>query len=121
MKKNAKITKWFYAFKVYANSYNVKILNSLNPELQLKDTESAFKNNLIGLLTELEGFEFVATPVLKFKKIQSDDKALYNTFYLNSKAETILNENDIVDVFMQNSLGYGSGWILILILQNTVP
>ena len=40
-KNNVKITKRSHAFKGYASSYNVKILNSFNPELQLKDTESA--------------------------------------------------------------------------------
>ena len=41
-----KITKWAYVFKSFANSYNVKLLNSFNPELQLKDSESTFKNKL---------------------------------------------------------------------------
>ena len=39
--KSAKITKWEHAFKGYASTYNGEILNSFNPELQLKDTESA--------------------------------------------------------------------------------
>ena len=34
-------------FVGYANSYNVEILSSFNPERQLKDTESAIKNKLI--------------------------------------------------------------------------
>ena len=45
--KIVKITKRSRAFKGYASSYNVEILNSFNPELQLKDTESAIKNKLI--------------------------------------------------------------------------
>ena len=47
------------AFKVYASSYNVEILNSFNPELQLKDTKSAIRNKLIDLLFELKSFKFV--------------------------------------------------------------
>ena len=35
--KNIKITKWAHAFKGFASSYNVEILNSFNPELKLKD------------------------------------------------------------------------------------
>ena len=53
--KNVKITKRSHAFKRYASSY-VEILNSFNPELQLKDTESAIKNHLIDLLNKLKGF-----------------------------------------------------------------
>ena len=47
------------AFKVYASSYNVEILNSFNPELQIKDTKSAIRNKLIDLLFELKSFKFV--------------------------------------------------------------
>ena len=61
MKKNIKITKQEHAFKGYASTYNVEILNSFNPELQLKDTESTIKSKLIELLTQLKGFKFVKT------------------------------------------------------------
>ena len=58
----------------FATTYNVKIINSFNPELQLKDTESAIKNKFKKLLSELRGFKFMATLVLVFKKIQSEDE-----------------------------------------------
>ena len=45
-KKNIKITKRAHAFKGYVSSYNIQILNSFNPEIQLKHTESAIKNKL---------------------------------------------------------------------------
>ena len=66
-KKNANITKWAHAFKGYASSYNAEILNSFNPELQLKDTESAIKNKLKNLLSELRGFKFMTTQALVHK------------------------------------------------------
>ena len=44
-KKNVKITKQAHAFKGYASSYNVEILNSFDPELQFKDTGSSIKAN----------------------------------------------------------------------------
>ena len=68
-------------------------------------------------MSELKGFKYVTALVLEFKKIKSDDKALYSTFYFNSKAETIVNESGIDDVFksiystiilnIQKSLGQG--------------
>ena len=76
--KNVKITKREYAFRSFASTYNVEILNSFNPELQLKDTESAIKSKLIELLTQLKGFKFVTTLVLVFKKIESEDKTKYD-------------------------------------------
>ena len=91
--KNAKITKQAHAFKGYASSCNVEILNSSNTELQLKDRESS------NLQFELKGFKLITVIVLEFEKIQSDDKALCSTFYLHSKAGTIINESDIDEAF----------------------
>ena len=72
--KNVKIPKREHAFKGYASTYNVEILNFFNPELQVKDTESAIKSKLIELLNQLKGFKFVTTLVLVFKKIEREDK-----------------------------------------------
>ena len=58
--KNVKIRKQSHSCKVYAGTYNVKIFNSCNP----RDAEFAMRNNLIGLMTELKGFKFVATLLL---------------------------------------------------------
>ena len=55
---NAKITERSHAYKGYVSSYNVDILNPFNPRLQPKDTESAIRNKLIDLLTQLKRFKF---------------------------------------------------------------
>ena len=81
-----------HAFKGFASTYNVAILNSFNPELQLKDIGSAIKCKLIHLLAHLKGFKFVTTLILLFKKIESEDKT-------SSNAEIIVNKSDIHDVF----------------------
>ena len=73
-----KITKQAHALKDFSNSFNIEILNFFNPELQLKITESAIKRKLIDLLTQLNGFKFVTTLVLVFKKIESEDKTKYD-------------------------------------------
>ena len=99
MKKNTKIATQEHCFKGYASTYNVEILNSFNPELELKDTESAIKSKLIELLTQLKSFKFVATLVLAFKKIESKDETKYDKFYSSSKAEIIISESEIDDVF----------------------
>ena len=66
--RNIKVTKREHAFKSFVSTYDVEILNSFNPELQLKDTESAIKNKLKKLLPDLRGFKVVPTLVLVFKK-----------------------------------------------------
>ena len=41
----------------------------------------------------------MATLVLVFKMLESDDKTKYDTFYSHSKAEIIINDSDIDDMF----------------------
>ena len=69
--KNVKIMKQDHAFKEYASTYNVDILNYFNTEVQLKDTEFIIKSKLLELLTQLNGFKFVTTSVLALKKTES--------------------------------------------------
>ena len=64
--KNVKITKGALVFKGYASSYNVEILSSFNPELELRDTKFAIKIKLIELLTQLKDFKFMIVLVLVF-------------------------------------------------------
>ena len=87
------------AYKGYARTYSVEILNSFGLELQLKDTEYVIRNKLIDLATELKGIKFVTTLFLELKKIESDDKRKHDTFYSNSKAEAIINESEIDNAF----------------------
>ena len=66
-KKNAKITNQSHSTG-HASTYSIKILNSFNPEIQLKDPEYAIRNKLIDLLTELKDFKFMTILALEFKK-----------------------------------------------------
>ena len=45
-----------YAYKAYASSYNINILNSFNPKLQLKDTEPAIKKETSRFIVWSERF-----------------------------------------------------------------
>ena len=82
-------------------------------------------------MTELRGFKFVATLVLVLKKIESEDKIKYDTFYSHSKAETIINESDIDDNVLksiyttvissiQKILGKGSSWITDSVIEHNI-
>ena len=120
--QNVKIPKRAPAFKGYARFFNVEILNYFNPELQLKDTESAIKNKLKKLLTELKVL------VLVLKKIESDDKTKYNTFYSHTRSRnnyqwkwhvfesvyTAIKSN------IRKSLGKGSGWITDSVIEHNI-
>ena len=72
----------------------------------------------------------MATYVLMFKKIESEDKTNYDNFYSSSKAEIIINEKDIDDVFksfcttittnIHKSLRKGSGWIIDSVIDHAI-
>ena len=94
--KNVKITKQEHAFKGYASSYNVDILNSFNSKLHL---QYGIKSKLTELLSQLKGFKVVTTLILVFKKIESKDKTKYDSFYSSSKAEIVINDSEIDNVF----------------------
>ena len=125
-----KITKLAIAFKGYASSHDVEILNSFSPELQHKKPETSIKNKLKKLLSELSGFKFVTALVLVFVKIESEDKTKYDTGYSHSKTETIINESDIDDIFesiyttiisnIQKYLGKGSGEIVDSVIEHNI-
>ena len=63
--KNNKMITCLYKLCKYLQCL---ILNSFNPELQIKGPESAVRNILKDLLTKLKGFEFVTSLILEFKK-----------------------------------------------------
>ena len=81
-------------------------------------------------MTQLKGFKFVTALVFVFRKIESEDKTKYDTFYSNSKAEIIINESDIDDVFesiyttvisnIQKSLGKVSGWVIDSVIDHNI-
>ena len=72
----------------------------------------------------------MTTLVLEFKKIESDDKAKYSNFYMNPKAETIINESDNDDAFLsiyisiiskiQKFLGKDLSQIIDSVLDQTI-
>ena len=81
-------------------------------------------------MTQLKRFKFVATSILFFKKIESEDKTKYDPFYPSLIAEILINYSDIDDVFqsiyttiisnIQKSLEKGSAWIIDLVIDHTI-
>ena len=72
----------------------------------------------------------MATLILVFKKIGSDDKTKYDNFYSSSKSEIIISISNIDDVFqsvyitiitnIQKSLEKGSGWIIDFVIDHII-
>ena len=78
-------------------------------------------------MTQLKGFKFVTVLVLVFKKIENEDKTKFDNFYSSSKAEVIVNEDDVFESIyttiitnIQKFLGKGSGWISDTVIDHTI-
>ena len=61
----------------YIRYYDVKILNLLNPELQLTNTKLVIKSKLEGLLNDLKKFKVQTILVLDYKK--RDDNQIFHS------------------------------------------
>ena len=61
----------------YIRHYDVKILNLLNPELQLTNTKLVIKSKLEGLLNDLKKFKVQTILVLDYKK--RDDNQIFHS------------------------------------------
>ena len=82
------------------------------------------------MLYQLRAFKFVTTLVLVFKKIKSKNKTKYHNFYSSSKAEIIINESNIENVFKsiyttiiantQKSIGKGLGCITDSVIDHNI-
>ena len=72
--KSIKTLKQGHAFKAFASTDNVEILNYFDTDLKFKDTQCAIISNLIEFFTHLKGFKFVTTLFLVFKKIECEGK-----------------------------------------------
>ena len=80
-------------------------------------------------MNQLKDFKFVATLFLVFKRIENKENAKHDNFYSSSRAEIIINESGIDDVFksiytttitnIQKFLGKGSGWIIDSVIDHT--
>ena len=102
MKKKKKNQKRSNDFKDYAISFNVENGIFLRLSYNLKILHLQLKFKLIDLLPELKGSEFVATLVLEFKKMQSNNTTLYNTFHSKSKKKQLLIKLALMMCFNQS-------------------
>ena len=77
-------------------------------------------------MNELRVFKLAASLALGLK-IESEDKIKDDTFYYQSKAQTIINESDIDDNVLNQSilqvaqvLGKCSGWIIDSVTEHNI-
>ena len=135
-KKNIKWRKWLKniykvveptftqkekALRGFARSYEVGLTNRQDPLIQLQNTRSVIKKNLLKILNEMKGLKFNETLKIKFEK-QNGDELIEENAYLNAEKQTVTNEAEIEELLqitqqqilnkIQKWISKGSGWTI---------
>ena len=109
------------AFKRYAKSYRVKIVDKKDPMIQLYSSKVCITELFAGLLSEMKGFKYQITLFVTLKKGKLDGTVEYAAVYLNSFVKAVINYDldDSADksfseiLFrLDNWINEGSGWVI---------
>ena len=109
------------ALKGFTRSYEISLTNRQDPLIQLHNTRSLIKNNLLKVLNEMKGLKFNETLKIMFEKYKVDE-LIEEEAYLNAKTQTITNETEIANLLqitqqqivnkIQKWISKGSGWTI---------
>ena len=79
------------AFKRYAKSFNIEIIDRKDPLAQLYTSKSCIKDLFKILLCEMKGFKYQITTNFKLRKQKKNGDAEYANVYFNSIAKIVIN------------------------------
>ena len=107
------------AFKRYARSYKVEIIDHKDPLIQLEASKSSIKDLFKDLLNEMKGFKYQITVAVLLSKEKGNGEIEYSSVYFNSMTKTVINSKFSFDTSFQeilcridNWINEGSGWII---------
>ena len=122
-----KIKELNKALKGHAKSYEIELLDNLNPLNHFTKSRPLTESHLEDLLKAMNGFKFIETLEVTFEKDTIDSKtgkrvSIYKTAFFNGKAKTITKVDDIepeLNMSRQEILNVidkwvseGSGWVI---------
>ena len=122
-----KINELNRALKGHAKSYEIELLDNLNPLNHFTKTRLQTESQLEDLLKTMKGFKFIETLEVTFEKDTINSKtgkhvSIYKTAFFNGKAKTITKPHDIepkLSMSRQEILNVidkwvseGSGWVI---------
>ena len=79
------------AFKMYAATYGVEIIDNKNLGDSLVISKPAIKDLFSNLLREKKGLKYVLSTKITLKKRINDNEHTYSTVYFNSIVKTVIN------------------------------
>ena len=116
--KQLSIIKTNQAFKGYAISYKVEIVERKDLILQLEASKSSIKDLFSNLLNEIKGFKYQITVKVLLKKYKLNEEIEFAPVYFNSLTKIVTNRRFKLQNAFQEILyridcwiNEGSGWI----------
>ena len=113
------IIKTNQAFRGYAMSYKVEIVERKDPIVQLEASKSSIKDLFSDLLNETKGFKYQITVKVLLKKYKLNGEIEFAPVYFNSTTKAIINnrfrlENSFQEILYMIDvwINKGSGWIV---------
>ena len=107
------------AFRRYARSYKVEIIEPKDPLVQLEATKSSIEDLFKELLNKMKGLKYQITVAVLLNKHRQYGNIEYAPVYFNSATKTVINSDkyDLDKSFQEilyridNWINEGSGWI----------
>ena len=109
------------AMRGFTRSYEIGLTNRQDPLIQLQNTRSVIKKNLLKFLNEMKGLKFNETLNIMFEK-QNGDELIEKEAYFNAKPQTVTNDVEIAKLLqitqqqivnkIQKWISKGSAWTI---------
>ena len=108
------------AFKRYARSYKVEIIDPKDPLIQLEASKSSIKDLFKDLLNEMKSFKYQTTVTVLLSKQKINGDIEYAPVYFNSATKTVINSdkyglhNSFQEILykIDNCIHEECGWII---------
>ena len=86
------VIKTNQAFRGYAKSYKVEIIERKDPIIQLEASKSSIKDLFSDLLNETKGFKYQITVKVLLKKYKLNGESEFAPVYFDSVTKTVIND-----------------------------
>ena len=105
------VIKTNHAFRGYAMSYKVEIIEKKDPIKQLEASKSSIKDLFNNLLNEAKGFKYQITLKVMLKKYKPNGKIEFRPVYFNSTTKAVTNHKFSLENAFQEILYRIHNWI----------
>ena len=98
------VIKTNHAFRGYAMSYKVEIIEKKDPIKQLEASKSSIKDSFSDLLNEAKGFKYQITLKVMLKTYKPNGEIEFRPVYFNSTTKTAINHKSSLENAFQEIL-----------------